>query len=1418
MAALLVGTATGRAWGQTLNVPLGTARPYALLSGGNLSTDAASGVYAMGRVGVVGSLAGPLEPATGHYRAPAQAAALSAALADAGAARAWCASLTTTAVAPTGQTLAAGAYTLTGTGGNVTLSAAPGGAPALVLTGDTASRFVLRVAGTLTLAGAVRLAGVRADHVTWCVDGNLLGTGPAALPGVVLVGGTATLAHTWAGDAALLAAGTVSLSGLRLDGDGSGTFFSAPLLAARYVAAVPNPPDPQTTCRNLVANGGFEAFLPDIPPNPDVPGSGAIRPTDFGTVYSPTDNLPSEVLAWRSANEETPDGYRENAPTIVVRRDLRLPGNELNCYATGPGQHTPNVQRGGAVGLYAVPGGTPQAGPYARREYIYQRLATPLPAPGSPATSHYYVEFWTLKAPNTVRQLNTGVQLRFSADSLYEPTGSAGGAPSSTSVLGGGLLVPHITAPDANALSATQWARTAGVYDAQGGERFVTLGNFHNDAQAGFQANTNATICGTTLHRVGAYFYLDDVLVRRYPEPLVSLYGSCTTLGVDCELPGTANATYTWTDGTGAQVYSGPNPFLTVTPLANPGPYTLSVFVPAPSGPSHPAVVYPPVVGSSGYDVAAGDIPNGLVITGPVVWNTNKKVHGVIRIKAGGSLTIEDGAVVEFDDTRQGPLSPPVSTRIELEAGTGTGTYPTAPGGRLTVRGGAVLRPLSAVAGCVQMWDGIVALGRFDKPQPGKMTQPQNVWQPVVTLDDCRIEYARQGVRAGKTTYDGSNRIRGVNAQGGAVVTAERTVFYNCGAPASFASFERPGNRSYFSKCTFVADAVLPDPVMYSTAAGVRYGTQAFVQLTHVRGVGFYGNTFQSFEMPATDPTHELLGIGIDGGDVSLNIECIDFDPATGLCGGAGNEFTTLRNGVTVQNGATGGELSVIGNTFRHCVGGVYAGGAHNSQIRDNLFEVGLQDHHFSYGLYLNNTYGVTPEGNTFRAWPGLVNTVTRGLNVLRASQNANSNRAPVEVYKNTFESSLTKGLYFRYDNRNVQFRCNTFDGLNSPFGWAAMELRDGQIATQGDCQQGVDFPTPDNTFLGMCTADGLDLKRGDGNAQPFTYYYPTHTMAAPDTKPECYSLGIDVVGCNINHSGTPCLSNQYRSRDKEDLTAELDTTTDAYKQQLLISELLTKYLTDTSVVGGLDSAIAILARYNLPAFEQKQLQLEERRYYGDEEPESTGARAAAPPRRKFGAQPASNRQAAKALRNLHLVTPTGRGVAGDTTDYFRRVLCALRPLRGDSVRRAALAPGTTLRDSFTAMAEDSLKWGSSAARAALNQYAGTNYRELRLDEGTETGEAARGTAVAPTEATAFIVLLPNPSTGHVRVGYGLAHPAAVVELRVFDQWGQPQGTYALTDEALASGVWLRLRAGIYHCQLVADGAVVAKERLLITK
>ena len=163
-----------------------------------------------------------------------------------------------------------------------------------------------------------------------------------------------------------------------------------------------------------------------------------------------------------------------------------------------------------------------------------------------------------------------------------------------------------------------------------------------------------------------------------------------------------------------------------------------------------------------------------------------------------------------------------------------------------------------------------------------------------------------------------------------------------------------------------------------------------------------------------------------------------------------------------------------------------------------------------------------------------------------------------------------------------------------------------------------------------------------------------------------------------------------------------------------------------------------------------------------------------------------------------------------------------LATLFGPARASAALATGTALRATFVAMAEDSTRWGAQAARAALNQYAGTNYQDI-FEDGEDLGLGARLktptalTSAAKVKPAAFLLLAPNPSTGHVRVGYSLPQTAKAVELRVYDEWGQPAGTYALTDEALAAGVMLRLRDGIYHCVLLADGAVVAKERLLIT-
>jgi hypothetical protein len=368
----------------------------------------------------------------------------------------------------------------------------------------------------------------------------------------------------------------------------------------------------------------------------------------------------------------------------------------------------------------------------------------------------------------------------------------------------------------------------------------------------------------------------------------------------------------------------------------------------------------------------------------------------------------------------------------------------------------------------------------------------------------------------------------------------------------------------------------------------------------------------------------------------------------------------------------------------------------------------------------------------------------------------------------------------------------------------------------------------PENEFSPNCAGQSSQI-RIEALGQGFDYWY-ADASAGTDKEPTCTHDFPTPSRCYTTppQGYQPCTPNVPSTIDG--LRAALAATTNEQEQQALLGELVLKFLTDTTVTFGLDSAIAVID--GNPSYEELQKQLEERKFeyvadFGDDSTQlwrGAGPTAGGGRKLQLGKQqPAAEARASIAPP----VPPASLGrVPGDTVDYFQRVRCLLRPYRSDSARAVAFATDPTLRATFVAMAEDSTAWGSPAARAALNQYAGTEYAELDefvADSATAARTTTRGPdgrlkpRAEPTpERVASIVLVPNPSTGHVRVGYGLPRAARTVEMRVYDSWGQLRGTYALDDEALAAGVTLALAPGIYQCQLVADGAVVARERLLI--
>lgn len=107
---------------------------------------------------------------------------------------------------------------------------------------------------------------------------------------------------------------------------------------------------------------------------------------------------------------------------------------------------------------------------------------------------HYCVSFY-ISTANNCKYITDDIGAYFSLDSIYEPD---------TNVL---ARSPQIMNTQGNILSDTlNWILIQGEFVAQGGEKYITIGNFKDDNNT-----TLATILGAT-QELG-YYYIDDVSV-----------------------------------------------------------------------------------------------------------------------------------------------------------------------------------------------------------------------------------------------------------------------------------------------------------------------------------------------------------------------------------------------------------------------------------------------------------------------------------------------------------------------------------------------------------------------------------------------------------------------------------------------------------------------------------------------------------------------------------------------------------------------------------------------------------------------------------------------------------------------------------------------------------------------------------------
>jgi len=128
------------------------------------------------------------------------------------------------------------------------------------------------------------------------------------------------------------------------------------------------------------------------------------------------------------------------------------------------------------------------------KEYFYQQLTTPLQA-----GKIYCLSFWITRAdklPDAVKQIGA-----YFSNTL--PTLISGAYISATPQVEnqGGIITDTI-----------QWVQIQGCFTAQGGEQYVTFGNFHNN----LNTDTLHVPSGDPLISMGSnfsYYYFDDILL-----------------------------------------------------------------------------------------------------------------------------------------------------------------------------------------------------------------------------------------------------------------------------------------------------------------------------------------------------------------------------------------------------------------------------------------------------------------------------------------------------------------------------------------------------------------------------------------------------------------------------------------------------------------------------------------------------------------------------------------------------------------------------------------------------------------------------------------------------------------------------------------------------------------------------------------
>ena len=326
---------------------------------------------------------------------------------------------------------------------------------------------------------------------------------------------------------------------------------------------------------------------------------------------------------WVAPSMGSPDYFNSCSSSVAVDVPYNFPGYQY-----------PLVGEGYAGCYTRAVSALPQY-----REYIQAELTAPLEA-----GKCYHVGFFINLSNEGCATQHFGAYLSETAP--YNPGG-----------VGYFDVIPQIDSPGGYLKDTLNWVEISGFFNAQGGEQYITIGNFFSDAQTPLDP-----ACGNPPSF--SYYYIDSVYViyEDVTEILdVDLGGPfdiCDQYLIDPQIP---NVIYTWEDGSHNETF-----FVDAS-----GTYSLTVSDGCAFGEDSVEVEIigsdPVMIGSPTVELCEGDSytvnldPNA----GDYSWS-NGSMDNELEITTSGTyvVSLDDGCDLTTDQITVNFISPPVAFDI----------------------------------------------------------------------------------------------------------------------------------------------------------------------------------------------------------------------------------------------------------------------------------------------------------------------------------------------------------------------------------------------------------------------------------------------------------------------------------------------------------------------------------------------------------------------------------------------------------------------------------------------------------------------------------------------------------------------------------------------------------------------------------